>query len=37
VNDPDAGAVLGIAITAADTTNGTWHYSIDGVGEVIKH
>ena len=30
VTDPDAGAVLGIAITAADTTNGTWHYSIDG-------
>ncbi|MDH4369957.1 MAG: DUF4347 domain-containing protein, partial [Nitrospira sp.] len=27
VTDPDAGALLGIAITAADTTNGTWFYS----------
>ena len=27
VTDPDTGALLGIAITAADTTNGTWFYS----------
>ncbi len=30
VTDEDAGALLGIAVTAADTTNGTWYYSIDG-------
>jgi len=30
VTDPDAGALLGIAITAADATNGVWHYSING-------
>ena len=30
VTDPDAGALLGIAITAADTTNGSWLYSING-------
>ncbi|MBC8356264.1 MAG: DUF4347 domain-containing protein, partial [Planctomycetes bacterium] len=30
VTDPDAGAALGIAVTAADTTDGTWHYSVDG-------
>ena len=30
VTDADSGAVTGIAITAADTTNGTWHYSING-------
>jgi len=29
VSDPDVGAVAGIAITAADTTNGKWFYSID--------
>ena len=29
VTDVDSGAGLGIAITAADTTNGTWFYSID--------
>ncbi|MFO0699340.1 MAG: DUF4347 domain-containing protein, partial [Nitrospira sp.] len=29
VTDPDSGALLGIAITAADTTNGTWFYSIN--------
>ncbi len=29
VTDPDVGAQLGIAITAADTTNGTWWYSTD--------
>ncbi|MEQ1592678.1 MAG: tandem-95 repeat protein [Thiobacillaceae bacterium] len=27
VTDPDSGAQLGIAITAASTTNGTWFYS----------
>ena len=27
VTDPDAGAVLGLAVTAADATNGTWWYS----------
>jgi hypothetical protein len=27
ITDPDAGALVGIAITAADTTNGTWWYS----------
>ena len=27
VTDVDSGALLGIAITAADTTNGTWFYS----------
>ena len=30
VTDPDAGALLGIAVTAADTTNGSWYYSING-------
>ncbi|GAA4443733.1 VCBS domain-containing protein [Novipirellula rosea] len=29
VSDADSGAALGIAITAVDTTNGTWFYSID--------
>ncbi|HIK16051.1 MAG TPA: cadherin-like domain-containing protein [Leptolyngbyaceae cyanobacterium M33_DOE_097] len=29
VSDPDVGAVAGIAVTAADTTNGKWFYSID--------
>ncbi|MBV5322692.1 MAG: hypothetical protein JZU60_02520, partial [Ilumatobacteraceae bacterium] len=29
ISDVDAGAVKGIAITAADTTNGTWWYSTD--------
>jgi hypothetical protein len=28
--DVDASASQGIAITAADSTNGTWHYSING-------
>ncbi|WP_216670796.1 beta strand repeat-containing protein, partial [Microcoleus asticus] len=28
--DPDTGAVAGIAITAADTSNGSWFYTIDG-------
>ena len=27
VTDPDAGALLGIAVTATDTTQGTWWYS----------
>ncbi len=30
VTDPDASVLLGIAVTCADTTNGTWHYSING-------
>ncbi len=30
VTDDDTGAATGLAITAADTTNGTWHYSING-------
>ena len=29
VTDVDAGAGLGIAVTAADTSNGSWYYSID--------
>ncbi|TVO53274.1 cadherin-like domain-containing protein [Denitromonas halophila] len=29
VTDPDSSAVAGIAITAADSTHGMWHYSID--------
>ncbi|MBD2776229.1 DUF4347 domain-containing protein [Iningainema tapete] len=29
VIDPDSNAVTGIAITSAETTNGTWFYSID--------
>jgi hypothetical protein len=29
VSDVDAGALLGIAVTAADTANGSWSYSID--------
>ncbi len=29
VTDVDSGAVLGIAVTAADTTNGSWYYSTD--------
>ena len=27
VTDPNGGALLGLAVTAADTTNGTWFYS----------
>ena len=27
MTEVDSGAVLGIAVTAADTTNGTWYYS----------
>ncbi|WP_305884986.1 DUF4347 domain-containing protein, partial [Oscillatoria sp. HE19RPO] len=30
ITDPDPGAVAGVAITAADTTNGSWFYTIDG-------
>jgi VCBS repeat-containing protein len=30
VTDLDDGALTGIAITATDTTNGTWSYSLDG-------
>ncbi len=30
VTDANAGAVTGIAVTTADTTNGAWHYSING-------
>ena len=30
ITDVDSGAFLGIAVTAADTTNGTWWYSING-------
>ncbi len=29
VTDVDGGALLGVAVTAADTTNGTWYYSTD--------
>ena len=30
VSDADAGAVTGIGLTGIDTTNGSWHFSIDG-------
>jgi hypothetical protein len=30
ITDPDAGAVEGIAITAANTANGSWQFSTDG-------
>ncbi|MAE67175.1 MAG: hypothetical protein CMJ18_23185, partial [Phycisphaeraceae bacterium] len=30
VTDVDSGAQLGIAVTGADTANGSWHYTIDG-------
>uniref|UniRef100_UPI0035664008 DUF4347 domain-containing protein n=1 Tax=Psychromonas sp. TaxID=1884585 RepID=UPI0035664008 len=30
VTDVDSGAGLGIAVTAADTINGVWYFSIDG-------
>ncbi len=32
VTDVDSGAVLGIAVTAADTANGTWFYSLNNGG-----
>jgi hypothetical protein len=30
VTDPDSNVVLGIAVTATDTSNGTWYYSTNG-------
>ncbi|MCA8916979.1 MAG: IPT/TIG domain-containing protein [Planctomycetes bacterium] len=30
ITDPDTGAVEGLGITAVDTTNGTWEFTIDG-------
>ena len=30
ISDVDSGAVQGIAVTAVDTTHGTWQYSVDG-------
>ncbi|MEG3845213.1 Ig-like domain-containing protein, partial [Microcoleus sp. herbarium14] len=30
ITDPDTGAVAGIAVTTADTTNGSWFYTTDG-------
>jgi hypothetical protein len=30
VTDANTGALLGIAVTAANTTNGTWFYSTNG-------
>ncbi len=30
VTDPDSGTLLGIAVTATDTSMGTWYYSTDG-------
>ena len=30
ITDPDSGALAGLAITAAQTTNGSWHFSTDG-------
>ncbi len=30
ITDVDSGAVPGIAVTAVDTANGTWQYSLDG-------
>jgi hypothetical protein len=30
VTDVDSGSVLGIAVTAADASNGSWFYSVDG-------
>lgn len=30
ITDQDAGALKGMAITAADTTQGTWQFSLDG-------
>jgi VCBS repeat-containing protein len=32
VHDPDAGAVAGAAIVAADAANGSWQYSLDNGG-----
>ena len=30
ITDADVGALAGVAITAADTSNGAWHYTTDG-------
>ncbi|MEG3872473.1 choice-of-anchor D domain-containing protein, partial [Microcoleus sp. Z1_B5] len=30
ITDPDTGALTGIALTATDTTNGSWFYTTDG-------
>ena len=30
ISDPDTGALAGMAVVMADTTNGIWHYSTDG-------
>ncbi|MCA9012136.1 MAG: DUF4347 domain-containing protein, partial [Planctomycetaceae bacterium] len=30
VTDPDSGAALGIAVSAADTTQGSWYYTTNG-------
>ncbi|MEA5563820.1 DUF4347 domain-containing protein, partial [Planktothrix agardhii] len=30
ITDPDTGAVAGVAITVADTTNGSWFYTTNG-------
>jgi hypothetical protein len=30
VTDPDSGALSGIAVTAADNSNGSWEFSLDG-------
>jgi hypothetical protein len=30
ITDPDTGAVAGVAITVANTTDGSWFYTIDG-------
>jgi uncharacterized delta-60 repeat protein len=35
IADPDAGAVEGIAVTALNSSNGTWQYSINGGGTWI--
>ncbi|MDB5305939.1 MAG: hypothetical protein JWO38_141 [Gemmataceae bacterium] len=32
ITDPDAGALAGIAITATDTTHGSWEYSLNNGG-----
>ncbi len=30
VTDPDPGAVFGVAVTAVNTSNGAWQYTVDG-------
>ncbi|MFO1019786.1 MAG: FG-GAP-like repeat-containing protein [Planctomycetales bacterium] len=32
ITDPDSGALQGLAITAADSTNGSWEYSLNNGG-----